>query len=82
MFLISIPFFKIKTDTSRIKLLRLIIRIKNEWLKDTMFKKSYEKVTDYCLVLPFYTPTKRRIWLVFWWYKNSALESNGLKNIV
>ena len=61
MFLISIPFFKIKTDTSRIKLLRLIIRVKNEWLKDTMFKKSYEKVTDYCQVLPFYTPTKRRI---------------------
>ena len=43
MFLISIPFFKIKTETSRIKLLRLIIRIKNEWLKILCLKKVMKK---------------------------------------
>ena len=37
-------FSYIKTDTRGIKLTKLRIRIKNKWLKKTMFKKSYEKL--------------------------------------
>ena len=31
-------------ETSGVKLIKLRIRIKNQWLKKTMFKKSYERL--------------------------------------